>query len=274
MNEDKIKEAFLKAKQDILSLNSAISSLKQEIEELKQMLIKQTNRQTDKPTDTLTDIPTENPIQNQQNPTIRQSFPTQNLQIPTQNPSTQTIQHINPTEKPIPTDTPTDNLALKPLKSQNSRISTGNRGVPTDRQTDQQTDTSTGNKGVKVRLIQNNHLSQPAQTQLQKVSDFITSLDDIKKELRSKFKKTTKQEMAVFATIYQLEEEGLSVDYSLLSQRLKLSESSARDYTMKLISKDLPITKTKENNKKIFLSISPELKKIASLSTILELKEN
>lgn len=50
MNEDKIKEAFLKAKQDILSLNSAISSLKQEIEELKQMLIKQTNRQTDKPT--------------------------------------------------------------------------------------------------------------------------------------------------------------------------------------------------------------------------------
>jgi hypothetical protein len=266
MNEDKIKEAFLKAKQDISSLNNAILSLKQEIESLKQLLYRQTNRQTNKPTNTLTDISTENL-------TIQRLSPTQNLQIPTQNQSNQTIQHINPTENPLPTDNPTDNNSLKPLKSPNFHISTGNKGVPTDRQTDQQTDTSTGNKGVKVRLIQNNPLSQPAQTQLQKVSDFITSLDDIKQELKSKFKKTTKQEMAVFATIYQLEEEGLSVDYLLLSQRLKLSESSARDYTMKLISKDIPITKTKENNKKIFLSISPELKKIASLSTILELKE-
>ena len=167
----------------------------------------------------------------------------------------QTNQHINPTQKPNnstvntnPTHNPTDNLPLKPLKTQYNTTSIRNDRVPTDRQTDKQTDTSTGNKGV------------------------INSLDNLKKELRWTFKKLTNQEMTVFSTIYQLEEQGFTVDYSLISQKLSLSESSVRDYIQRILKKGIPILKYKENNKKVLLSVSPELKKIASLEVIQQLR--
>jgi hypothetical protein len=40
-----------------------------------------------------------------------------------------------------------------------------------------------------------------------------------------------------------------------------------------MINKGIPIHKNKINNKKITLSISPDLKKIASLPTIIRLRE-
>ena len=61
-------------------------------------------------------------------------------------------------------------------------------------------------------------------------------------------------------------------DYKTLSKRLNLTESSIRDYIGKLIKKGIPVEKIKLNNKNIQLSISPNLKKIASLSTILQLR--
>ena len=79
--------------------------------------------------------------------------------------------------------------------------------------------------------------------------------------------------MSVFSAIYTFEEQGFVVDYSLISQKLGLSESSIRDYTLKLIKKGVPILKLKENNKKVTLVISPELKKIASLQAILSLRQ-
>ena len=79
--------------------------------------------------------------------------------------------------------------------------------------------------------------------------------------------------MCIYATLYQLEEEGNTVDYALLASRLKLSESSIRDYVLKLSRKGIPLTKTKQDNKKIFLSIPSELKKIASLQAILAFHE-
>jgi biotin operon repressor len=62
------------------------------------------------------------------------------------------------------------------------------------------------------------------------------------------------------------------VDYKSLSERLNLSESSIRDYIGKLINKGIPVEKKKINNKSIQLSISQNLKKIATLSTILTLR--
>ena len=159
-------------------------------------------------------------------------------------------------------------MPLKALKTTYTDISTGNDGVPTDRQTDKQTDTSTGNKGVKFAQSIKNPTHEEKLTHLDKVAEVINSLDNIKKELRWTFKKLTNQEMAVFSTIYQLEEQGFTVDYSLISQKLSLSESSVRDYVQRIIKKGIPLLKYKENNKKILLSISPELKKIASLDTI------
>jgi len=83
----------------------------------------------------------------------------------------------------------------------------------------------------------------------------------------------TDHEMLVFSTIYLLEEENLQPDYRKIAEKLSLTESSIRDYVIKLINKGIPIQKEKQNNKKILLKISPELKKITPLSSIITLRE-
>ena len=237
---DPIKEAFQKIKEDMNKLKEEIESIR------KTLLVQQTNKNS-------------------------LNFP-QQTDRPTPNTKNQTENLPQQTSNTSPTQNPTDNLPLKPLKTPNSTISIGNEGVPTDRQTDQQTDNSTGNRGVK--FAQSSKQSQSSSlTKLQNITEFLNSLDVIKKELRTKIKKLTNQEMLVFSTIYQLEEEGFIVDYSLLAQKLTLTESSIRDYTQRIIKKGLPLEKYKENNKKILLSISSDLKKIASLTTIFQLRE-
>jgi len=150
----------------------------------------------------------------------------------------------------------TDNLPLEALKSQNSTVSTGNEGVSTDRQTHRQTDRHTG-----IPLNMND------------AAQILSSLDNLKKELRLKLKRMTKQEMLIFSLVYQLEEQGQIVDYKLLSEKLAITESSVRDHIQRLLSKGIPIEKERVNNKKIVLHIPQEFKKIASLSTILQLRE-
>jgi len=204
-------------KEAFAKVKQEIISIKQDIEEIKRTL--KTIQQTNRPTD--------------------------NQQIPGPTTQNSTLQKI-----------PTDNLGLYNPISQYINTSTGNGGVPTDKQTNRQT---------------TQHIDKIAQ--IENLSQVLSSLDSIKKEIRSTFKHLTNQEMTVFSTIYQLEEEGFIVDYPLLSQKLALSESSIRDYVLKIIKKGIPILKTKQNNKKIVLSISPELRKIASLQTILSLRE-
>jgi len=155
----------------------------------------------------------------------------------------------------------------KPQKPQNNPISTGNGGVPTDRQTDRQTD-----KRDEIPLKRDS-FRKTDDDPIEKASEILESLDNIKKELRLKFKRLTDQELFVFSTIYQLEEESIKVDYKILSEKLKLSESSIRDYVGRLIKKEIPVDKIKINNKNIRLSISKNLKKIASLNTIMQLRD-
>jgi len=199
---------------------------------------RQTNQQTDKPTDQPT------------NQRIIQQITEEN----------QSIQRINPTDKL----TELNKIAQYGLKTQNNKISSGNEGVPTDRQTNQQTDRQTLNT---PNIVDNSYFGRT-----QRVSQILSSLDEIKQEVRLKFKRLTNQEMLVFSAIYRLEEQGIIADYPLLAQKLTLSESSIRDYTQKIIKKGIPILKTKENNKKVCLSISKDLKKIATLSTIMQLR--
>lgn len=225
MQEDKIKQAFSKVKEDIFNLQAQISSTQREIQELKRTL-DQTHNQTIK--------------------TVRSTI--------------QTDRQINQT-------VPQEEEGLKPI---NSEVSIGNKGVQTDRQTNRQTDRQT----QKFALTQE---QTPVQkdpiSQIDKVSEVLDSLDTIKKELRSQFKKLTPQEMLIFSTLYQLEDQGLSVDYALLSEHTKLSESSIRDYIQKLIKKGIPVNKAKEDNKRVILSISSNFKRMASLKTILQLRE-
>ncbi len=212
---DQVKEAFQKVKEDIISLKLEISSIHKELEEIQNSIL---------------------------------SLFTKNIQQTDQ----QTLRHITPTHSNTPTDTSTHNLPFKVLKSQNIINSIGNKGVSTDRQTDQQTD--------RQEILPNS-------------SFILDQLDSLKRETILKFKHLTNQEMLVFSLIYQLEDQGFLVDYSLLSSNLNLSESSIRDYIQRIISKGIPLEKEKVNNKKILLHISQDLKKLASLDTLIQLRE-
>jgi len=177
-----------------------------------------------------------------------------------------TIRHLNQTNNPYKTDIPTHYSTvpqeIEGLKRLNFNVSTGNEGVSTDRQTDNKTDRQTDISTEKT-----------IESEIKEVSEILESLDSIKRGIRLKFKHLTPQEMSVFSTIYQLGELEQELTYKIISKHLKLSESSIRDYVQRMINKGIPIKKQKINNKKICLSISLELKKIATLSTIIQLRE-
>jgi len=220
---DMIKEAFSKIKEDI-------QSLKNEILQLKLQISQQTDKQT----------------YNQTNPT----------DIPTQISQQTDKQTYNQTN-------PTDILPVEHLYNQNSNSSTGNKGVPTNQQTNKLTNRQTYN------IIQNTTNSE-----FKQANDILASLDNLKKGIRLKFKRLTTQEMLVFSTLYALEEQNnIEITYRTLAGQIGLSESSMRDYTNKLIKKGIPIEKIRKNNKTIVLKISQTLKNIATLATIQTLRE-
>jgi transcriptional regulator len=176
----------------------------------------------------------------------------------TQPKKASTNRQINSTHK----ISSTHNYPLKASKVPISIISTGNEGVQTDRQTNRQTD----------RHITKFALNKES-SNLNKASEILNSLDDLKKEVRIKFKQLTNQEMLIYTTIYQLEEQNIKVDYSVVSKKLQLTESSIRDYIKRIIDKKIPLEKVKQGNKKVFLSIPQSIRKIASLNTIIQLRE-
>lgn len=227
---DPIKEAFSRAKEDITSLKNQITSLYVEINSLKDILTS-ISRHID-----------------EQKQAIRQSNSTDNREL---------------TEPSVNNN---DFWSHKALKPHIYTVSTRNDGVPTDKQTDQQTNTFLDNPSISTG---NTHKkSEPSD-----ITSLLNSLSTFKKDLRNKFKRLTKQEMLVYITIYQLESEGFTVDYPLIAKKLFLSESSIRDYVQRAIRKGIEISKVKENNKKIYLSIPSEIREIASLQTIIQLRE-
>ena len=250
--KENLKEAFAKVKNDIFSLGNELYNLRMELSEVKNSIL----------------------IFNESINNMKLDlFDIQNMpSYPTHNP-TQTSEKT--TYPAIPSNTPTVPQEIRGLKQPNLDTSTGNRGVPTDRQTNQQTDNY---KGVYDEESDFNppeaSLKKPLKTQIQDAEDLLNSLDNLKKEIRLKFKTITNQEMLVFTTIYQLELEfPEGIEYRHIATKLKLSESSIRDYVQKLIGKGIPVDKIKLNNKKILLKISSKLKNIASLETLIKLRE-
>jgi len=248
---DYVKEAFIKVKQDIYLLQEELHFVKRDINELKIIIgdlisiSKQTIGEREEET--------------------RQKFK--------KDVSARTLE--NPTKDSF---FPTEKEAFRPLNPQDKGISTGNEGVPTDRQTNQQTNQQTDFPLIitdKPTDRQTNEETRgPAKrNSFKEAVGMLESLDNIKKELRLKFKRLTDQEILVFSSLYQIEEERGYADYKTISTKLSLTESSIRDYIGKLIKKGIPIDKIKINNKSIQLRISPDLKKIASLPTILLLRD-
>src|SRR4030042_835267 len=184
--------------------------------------------------------------------------------------STSTLRQITSTHPINSTHNSTVPQEIKGLKSPNMNISIGNEGASTDRQTDRQTDILSLFLSKKAQ----NQENKTIESDLQKATSILDSLDTLKKQIRRKFKHLTNQEMLVFSTIYQLEEKDQSsANYKEIALKLRLSESSIRDYVRRIRNKGIPIKKNKINNKKLILSISGELKRVATLSTIIKLRE-
>jgi DNA-binding MarR family transcriptional regulator len=241
---EQVKEAFYKVKQDIESLKKEIFLLNKGLIETRESLVEicevlknisKKEEMKDKTEENKKEI-------------LREEIPTHLFQ--------------NPTSL---IGSPAHNSTYKPLNTQNMNISIGNEGVPTDRQTNRQTNQQTDKSSY-------NTIISPPGNSINDAAQILESLDNLKKEIRLKFKRLTEQELLVFSTIYQDSEEGGYTDYKSLSDRLNLTESSIRDYIGRLIKKGIPVEKIKINNKTIHLSISQNLKKIASLSTILQLR--
>ncbi len=172
-------------------------------------------------------------------------------------------------EPTVSTHASTHKHSLEGLKPQNMAFSTGNQGVPTDRQTDRQQ----GNRHENELKIDAPEQIETHENSIDDAARILESLDSIKKEIRLQFKRLTEQEILVFSTLYQIDEEIGPTDYKTLADKLNLTESSIRDYIGRLIKKGIPVEKKRINNKIIQLSISPNLKKIASLPTILQLRD-
>jgi len=248
---DYIKEAFHKVKQDISILKQEIVFLRSNLTETREKMIEicEVIKQINEKTNTFFKESKQTPIQT--SPLNLDSIQNKHINSPTDR---QTISTLS-------THSSTHNLPLEALNGQNMPISNGNQGVSTDRQTDRQTD----------RHIQNPPKNN--KNSIENAIEILNSLDSIKKEIRLKFKRLTEQELLVFSTIYQLDEEHGYTNYQTISKKLNLTESSIRDYVGRLVKKGIPVEKNKINNKNIQLSISKNLKKIATLPTILQLRE-
>ena len=70
----------------------------------------------------------------------------------------------------------------------------------------------------------------------------------------------TKQELKLFLTIYQLEEEAVNPTYKNISLRMQLSEHCVRSHVSSLLKKNIPIIKSHFNNRINVLSVNKDFK--------------
>jgi len=245
---DPLKDAFRKVKEDFLRLSYEVEVLKKEVSSLNSALLElcKVLRKLDKKVSVLEDSHLLNRFSSEK--TTKQSFSTHFEQDSTHPAHFST--HLSP---------------FKPLGDKILRISTGNKGVSTDRQTLRQTD--------RHSFPSENLLENFSENSLENTSKLVNSLETLKKAFMKQFKSFTDQEMAVFLTMYQLDEEKGSSTYKDIAQKLGLTESSIRDYVKRLLEKKAPILKKRVNNKLIKFTLLPEFKKLVSPSTLLKLRD-
>lgn len=246
---DPIKEAFLKIKEEI-------SFLKKEINQIKdQQLITSELFEKIKKINEKLEMIHDNSI---------------SINTPTDNPTLSLNNSVIPTDNPTVDNVVEKKMMFKALNHQNMMFSIGNDGVPTNKPTNQQTNQQiNSDSNVELKLHKNDLFNT-----FERANYIISTLDDVKKEIRRTFKNLTNQEMQIFSTLYRLDEQRVEdITYKKMANILKLSESSIRDYINKLINKGILIEKRRINNKRIVLNISTKLKELTNLSTILKLRE-
>jgi len=152
------------------------------------------------------------------------------------------------------------------------RVSTGSKGVPTD---SQQTDT----QQTAIQQISDSQTADKQQMGRAEAAAITSDtqgvglVSDLKKDLMRKFMALTTKEFLIFTDIYIIGEKQGAVSYRDIARETGLTESSIRDYIARLIHKGIPILKRKVNNKNILLGISPDLKSLFTLDSLIKLRE-
>ncbi len=82
----------------------------------------------------------------------------------------------------------------------------------------------------------------------------------IAKDINTIFSTLTKQELKLFLTIYQLEDDGLEANYKAVSHKMQLSEHCIRSHLSSLFRKNIPLTKSRMGNKLNLLSVRKEFR--------------
>jgi hypothetical protein len=153
--------------------------------------------------------------------------------------------------------------------------SIGNDGVPTDKQTDnKQTNRQASEPYFNaISLPKTSQFPDDKIEKSTKTSDLINLVTNLKEEMRQNFLKLTRQEFLIFSVVYSLDDEGIQVTYPLVAEKTRLSESSIRDYIARIVGKGIPLEKHKINNKQVIIRVKDELKSLATLDSLVKLRE-
>lgn len=217
MNEDILKKAFSKVKEDMQAINDRLDVLESQINVI------------------LTNFNQNNRL-NPSNSTENGQYKPQNPQIQQSSSGNEGVQSINHS---------TINHSINNQSDIKHKIG-------------QYTPQISKNYTEKPKT---NHSLNTQSPITQTVNIHSLSIQSLKKELESRFNTLTNQEFLTFLTIYQLEEDlGRPVTYLDLSTKLSLTSGCIRGYISALIRKNLPIIKSKINNRTLTLSINPEFR--------------
>ena len=136
-----------------------------------------------------------------------------------------------------------ENEEIEPIKAK-KEVSIGNEGV-----------NQSFNHLINQQSITNQSFNQ-SNTQLSNDTNFLA----LKNNLESVFRLLSKQELKVFLTIYQLEDDNSEPNYFNISQKMKLSEHCIRSHISSLMKKNTPLVKKRLNNRTNIINIRPNFK--------------
>ena len=133
---------------------------------------------------------------------------------------------------------------------------------------------SNGNKGVINDHQQSSTMNNNEQQSSTIKKDLQASIRELSQSLSSTFQALTDREFSVFVAVFELQKQLPEVTYTDLANKLQISEPTIRNTINRLISKNIPLQKSRFFNKKVSLFIPKDLHNINMISKLIELHQN
>ena len=110
---------------------------------------------------------------------------------------------------------------------------------------------SNGNKGVINDHQQSSTMNNNEQQSSTIKKDLQASIRELSQNLSSTFQALTDREFSVFVAVFELQKQLPEVTYTDLANKLQISEPTIRNTINRLISKNIPLQKSRFFNKKV-----------------------